>query len=81
MKYYIKSLGHRTEDARQLTGYYEDTEHAAELAAEEFSESCDTETRWPVVFTMVLGTGKEIDVSVEREYNPVFRGTKVKETV
>ena len=81
MKYYVKSLGHRTQDARQLTGYYANIEHAAELAAAEFSEGCDTETRWPVVFTMVLGAGTEIDVSVELEYTPVFRGTKVKETV
>ena len=88
MKYYIKDYGERVDDARTVPkcGKYEYTEleelgEAAEAAADEYHTNRGWEASWPIVFTMVMDDGVEIDVIVERDYNPVFSGTKVKETV
>jgi hypothetical protein len=88
MKYYIKDHGGEVDDARPVPncGKYEYTEleeveEAAEAAAEAYHTRSGWEASWPIVFTMVMDDGVEIDVIVERDYNPVFSGTKVKETV
>jgi hypothetical protein len=88
MKYYIKGHGELVDEARPVPkcGKYEYTEleeveEAAEAAAGEYDTRSGWEDCWSIVFTMVMDDGVEIDVSVERDLNPSFSGTKVKETV
>jgi hypothetical protein len=83
MKYYIKRGGSTPDDAFTLDdhGFDEDLDNAeilAEVAAEDYHHNHDGwESRWPIVFTLILADGATCDVSVDQEAVPTFCGTLV----
>ena len=80
MRYYIKDHGQTAEDAYKFDSPFDSPKWDATYAAEDFHnrhDGCDCE--WPITFTIVGDDGHEVDVTVDREYEPTFHAIGVKQ--
>jgi len=83
LKYYIKEYGNGPEDAQELpSGVWNcDTDCAEDFAeaaaAYDHDHHDGWECTWPIVYTVVYDDGTEVDLEVEREFDPIFSACEV----
>lgn len=82
IRYYTPAHGQSPEDAYKLPAQWcDDPSDAAEEAADDYHRNHDGwECTWPVLFVIVMPDGSEHRFSVQRDVEPVFTASKVKES-